>query len=164
MKEIGTEQEETEREVIETELLSTLTGRIFPDEDYSEEDYSEPENFDPECKELVDGAALVKYEDAIRKLVDQNNQMRDPGKTPCNLMEYFSGSDTVKRKVESAVISIKKIDGVLYGCTTLKLRESLDEKEWCELKEYMEGQYSDGWGEHIGRREIPIDGLLFSLC
>ena len=22
----------------------------------------------------------------------------------------------------------------------------------------MEGQYSDGWGEHIGRREIPIDG------
>lgn len=158
VKEIGTEQEETEREVIKTELLSTLTGRIFPDEDYSEEDYSEPENFDPECRELVDGAALVKYEDAIRKLVDQNNQIRDPGKTPCNLMEYFSGSDTVKRKVESAVISIKKIDGVLYGCTTLKLRESLDEKEWSELKEYMEGQYSDGWGEHIGRREIPIDG------
>lgn len=49
-------------------------------------------------------------------------------------------------------------DGVLYGCTTLKLRESLDEKEWSELKEYMEGQYSDGWGEHTGRREIPIDG------
>lgn len=47
----------------------------------------------------------------------------------------------------SAVPAVKESDGVLYGCTTLELKEYLEAEELSELCEYLTGQYSDGWGE-----------------
>ena len=148
------ENKKKQAETIEMELLSTLTGEFFPDEP----DYNSPEYLSEEEGESLDGADLVQYEDAVRKRVDKENQMDHTAGDPCNLMEYFRGSDAVKRKAESAVVSVKNMDGVLYGCTTLKLRESLTEKELFELKEYILGQYSDGWGEGFEQREIRVDG------
>ena len=55
-------------------------------------------------------------------------------------------------------MSVKEIDGVLYGCTTLQLKEFLDTQQLKELCEYITGQYSDGWGEGFEQRDIAIDG------
>lgn len=149
-----TGKEEKQVETIEIELLSTLGGEFFSDDfDYDSPDYSGLEEGEP-----LDGADLVQYEEAIRERVDKENQMDETEGNPCNLMAYFSGSSAVKRKVESAVVSVKNIDDVLYGCVTLKIREPLDETEWSEMKEYTKGQYSDGWGEGLEQREIPVDG------
>lgn len=153
MKSRVAENKEKQAEIIEMELLSTLGGEFFPDDfDYDSPDYSGLEEGEP-----LDGADLVQYEEAIRERVDKENQVDETAGNPCNLMAYFAGSDAVKRKVESAVVSVKNIDDVLYGCVTLKIKEPLDETEWSEMKEYIEGQYSDGWGEGFEQREIPVD-------
>ena len=60
--------------------------------------------------------------------------------------------------MESAIVSVKNVDGTLYGCTTLTLKEFLDTEELSELCEYITGQYSDGWGEGFEQRDIPVDG------
>lgn len=147
------EKKEKQIEIIEMDLLSTLGGEFFPDDfDYDSQDYGGIEEGEP-----LDGADLVQYEEAIRERVDKENQIDETAGNPCNLMTYFSGSDAVKHKVESAVVSVKNIDDVLYGCVTLKIKEPLDETELSEIKEYIEGQYSDGWGEGFEQREIPVD-------
>ena len=73
-------------------------------------------------------------------------------------MDYFDGSVAIKEKVVSAVPSVKESDGVLYGCTTLELKEYLETEELSELCEYLTGQYSDGWGEGFEQQEIQVDG------
>ena len=153
MKSRVAEKKEKQAGTIEMELLSTLGGEFFSDDfDYDSPDYSGLEEGEP-----LDGADLVQYEEAIRERVDKENQMDETAGNPCNLMAYFSGSSAVRRKVESAVVSVKNIDDVLYGCVTLEIKEPLDETEWSEMKEYIEGQYSDGWGEGFEQREIPVD-------
>lgn len=147
------EKKEKQSETIEMELLSTLGGEFFSDDfDYDSLDYSGLEEGEP-----LDGADLVQYEEAIRERVDKENRINETAGNPCNLMAYFSGSSAVKRKVQSAVVSVKNIDDVLYGCVTLKMKEPLDETELSEMKEYIQGQYSDGWGEGVEQREIPVD-------
>lgn len=151
-----TENKERSEDLTGAELLSTLTGTFFPDGSYLDEmDFSEME-LDEGLP--LDGADLLLYEESIREWVDKENQMENGDNVPCNLMDYFSGSDGVKRKVESAVVSIKNIRDVLYGCTRFKFREPLNGKELSELGEYIKGQYSDGWGEGFEQRDIPVDG------
>lgn len=146
-------KKESHEKFIEMELLSTLTGEFFPDEP----DNDSLEDLCGKEGEPLDGADLVQYEEAIRERVEEENQMDNTEGTPCNLMEYFRGSDAVRRKTESAVVSVKYLDGALYGCTTLKLKEPLAEQELSELKEYILGQYSDGWGEGFEQRDICVD-------
>lgn len=107
---------------------------------------------------LLDGADLARYEDSITAMVNRENGVRQEQDAPCNLMDYFSGSAAIKEKVSSAVVSVKNVEGVLYGCTTLTLGEFLEAAELQELCEYMTGQYSDGWGEGFEQRDIAVDG------
>lgn len=153
VREMEAEKREIDGEPIEMELLSPLTGEFFPDEWEEDMDYS-----DTEEGEFFDGRELLQYEESIRDRVEEENRLDSGAGDPCNLMVYYDGQDEVKRKVESAVISIKSRGDTLYGCTTLKLREPLDKKELSELMDYVQGQYSDGWGEGFEQREIPVDG------
>ena len=139
--------------MIEMELLSPLTGDFFSDEREDDIDYSDLEEGEP-----FDGRDLLQYEASIRERAEEENRLDSSAGDPCNLMVYYHEEDEVKRKVESAVISVKSRGDTLYGCTTLKLREPLDEKELSELKDYIRGQYSDGWGEGFEQREISVDG------
>lgn len=91
------------------------------------------------------------------KIAEYNRVGHDDDRTD-NLMDYFDGSAAIKEKVVSAVPSVKESDGVLYGCTTLELKEYLEAEELSELCEYLTGQYSDGWGEGFEQQEIPVEG------
>lgn len=94
-------------------------------------------------------------------MVDKENSFGSEDGKPCNLMQYFDGSPAIKEKVESAVVSVKEVDHVLYGCVTLQLKDHLQSNEMPELCEYITGQYSDGWGEGFEQRDIPVeDGNL----
>lgn len=135
------------------EILTPLTGNFIRDGDYYESNQ--------EYGEALEGRELVQYEKPIADMVDRYNRLTDDGK-PCNLMDYFSGSRSVQDKVESAVISVKKREGVLYGCTTLNIREYLEAPELKELCEYITGQYADGWGEAFEQKGIAVDeGTLY---
>ena len=68
----------------------------------------------------------------------------------------------MREKVLSAVPSVELRNGELRGCTTIRLREALTEKEWTALQEYLLGQFSDGWGESFEQRELSVpEGTLY---
>ena len=90
-------------------------------------------------------------------MVDKENSFGSEDGKPCNLMQYFDGSPSIKEKVESAVVSVKEVNHVLYGCVTLQLKDHLQSNEMPELCEYITGQYSDGWGEGFEQRDIPVE-------
>ncbi len=141
---------------IEMKILTPLTGDFFPAEEPVWEEESDWES-DGGMEEL-DGGELMQYMELIQKAVDRENSLGKEGGGPCNLMDYFHGNASVKEKVESAVVSVESAEGVLYGCTTLHLKEALESEELHELCEYITGQYGDGWGEGFEQRDIKIDG------
>lgn len=143
-------------EMIRIDLLTPLSGTFYPDEP----DMETPDEWDFYEGDFVkmDGADLAAYQEEIQEMVDKENELGSENGEPCNLMEYFYGSYAINEKVQSAVVSVKEIDGVLYGCTTLQLKEFLDTQQLKELCEYITGQYSDGWGEGFEQRDIAIDG------
>lgn len=152
------EQEEN----MQIELLTPLTADFMPVEEYwnsLEENDEAWENWYDGFP--LDGADLVQYKDAIQKMVDKENSFGSVDGNPCNLMQYFDGSPAIKEKVESAVVSVKEVNHVLYGCVTLQLKDHLQSNEMSELCEYITGQYSDGWGEGFEQRDISVeDGNL----
>lgn len=152
------EQEEN----MQIELLSPLTAEFIPDENDWDDLEEDDGVWDPDSGSMpLDGADLVQYKDAIQKMVDKENSFGSEDGKPCNLMQYFDGSPAIKEKVESAVVSVKEVNHVLYGCVTLQLKDHLQSNEIPELCEYITGQYSDGWGEGFEQRDIPVeDGSL----
>lgn len=137
---------------IEIKLLTPLTGEFFSEE---RSDWERDFGCDGE---LLDGTDLLQYMESIQKQVDRENSPEEDGGDICNLMEYFHGSDSIKEKVESAIVSVESAEGVLYGCTTLRMKEYLESEELQELCDYITGQYSDGWGEGFEQRDIQVDG------
>ncbi|WP_343082721.1 hypothetical protein [Blautia producta] len=134
------------------ELLTPLTAEFYPDDsgfDYEEE---------ADGTEYLEGEDLAQYEEIIQEMVNKENSYGSVEGKTCNLMDYFHGSSFVREKVRQAEVSVKNVDGVLYGCTTLQLKEYLDTQELHELCDYITGQYSDGWGEGFEQREIPVEG------
>lgn len=146
-----------EKQMIQIDLLTPLTGEFYPDKCAWDD-----EEYDPEYGEPLEGADLVRYEDAITEMVERENQFEGTD-APCNLMDYFNGSPSIQEKVSSAVVSVKLEEEVLYGCTTLKLYDFLESNELNELCEYITGQYSDGWGEGFEQRDIKVDGGTLNI-
>lgn len=141
-----------EMNVLPIELLTPLTAEFYPvDAGYG---FDEEEG----GVENLDGEDLAQYEETIQKMVEKENSYGAEDGKVCNLMDYFYGSSSVREKVEQAEVSVRKVEGILYGCTTLKLKEYLDTQEFSELCEFITGQYSDGWGEGFEQREIPVEG------
>lgn len=107
---------------------------------------------------LFTGSDMSYYADSIQEAVEQRN-----GDDGGNLMLYFdeSRNPDIKAKVMSAVPSVEIQNGVLMGCTTVKLRESFTAPEMEDLLEYLKGQFSDGWGEGFEQQAIQIsNGVL----
>ena len=83
------------------------------------------------------------------------------------LMAYFwtenrDLEDSINFKVISAMPTVEKINGKLYGVTELELRVPLTPAELSELKDYITGQMSDGYGEGFEQHEIKTrDGELY---
>lgn len=122
---------------------------------------------DPEAWQKVfgdfymDGADLMKYKKEIQGKADRNNVVVPRGEF-WNFMKYFRGSPVLVEKVKSAVIYIKERDGVLYGCTTLLLKDFLEPEEKAELYEEIMGSYAEGWGEDFLEHPLELkDGILY---
>ena len=74
------------------------------------------------------------------------------------LMAYYGEIDSVNSKVRSIFLDVDVIDDKLWAVATLKLVEPLSEAELETLRDYMIGQYADGWGEGFEQRDIEIEG------
>ena len=137
------------KDKIEVEMLSPVMASFIPDHS---------DIVDWEDADSLEGNELVPYQEAIAEKIDQINRLGSPDDTPCNLMDYFYGSGSVREKIECITMGVKEQEGVLYGCASLTLRKPLTPREYVELEGYLRGQYSDGWGESLEQREIRVDG------
>ncbi len=97
-----------------------------------------------------EGDFASKYESVIREKLDVENDM------DANMAEYFNGSNAAVSKLRSVVWGVEDIRGVLYGCITAELTAHLTESEKEELKDWICGQNSDGFGEGFEQRPIRI--------
>lgn len=133
---------------MQMEFISTLSGVLRQDEtEFDDEDEMDWGDMP------MEGADLAEYEETIKE-----KMLEYDGGTPCDLCSYYSGNEQIREKIESAIVSVKCEDGILYGCTTLTVKEPLSEAELEEFSDYLTGQYSDGWGEGFEQQDIPVDG------
>lgn len=149
---------EKEQLIPQMKLLTPLFGSFYPDDRQKDAGHYDENRTQAE---LLDGKDLAPYEAVIAQMVEKENAFREEG--VCNLMDYFHGRESIKQKVSQAIVSVQQVDGELYGCTTLTLRANLEGSELKELCDYINGQYSDGWGEGFEQRDIAIDGGVLNV-
>lgn len=77
-------------------------------------------------------------------------------KDDVDLAEYaddYHGS-TYYKKLHSIRMGVDVYDGQMYGVATCTVADDWTDSDTEQLKDYLTGQYSDGWGEGFEQREI----------
>ena len=77
-------------------------------------------------------------------------------KDDTDLAEYaddYHGA-TYYKKLRKVTMSAEWYGGRLYGLATCEVDDDWTDDDTAQLKEYLSGQYSDGWGEGFEQREI----------
>ena len=95
------------------------------------------------------GRNLAPYRHAIQAAVEAYGE---------DLAPYYDGPEAIKKNIVSMVPSVELYKGQLCGCTTIWFQEEMPEHIWNRLFDYVQGQYSDGWGEGFEQRDIPVEG------
>lgn len=134
-------------------LYSPLLATIYSNKEFSEDEE------DP-CADFVLGDDIVYYEEIIRAAVEQYNE-RSGG----DLMAFLDEARNpgLKAKVIRAIPSVKCRNSELMGCTTLRLKEPLCAAEMEKLKDFLYGQFSDGWGEGFEQQEILCEDIVLRV-
>lgn len=106
----------------------------------------------------LDGRTALSYEDHILAAILKE---RTPEEAERGLMKYYGADDSVNRKVQSYVFTVERVQGQLMGVAECRVQGDLTAEELDQLKEYVSGQASDGFGEGFEQRPIKTgDGEL----
>ena len=101
---------------------------------------------------------LSNYE-AIRYVDSINAALRReelPAEAERGLMHYYGKNDGVDRKVRKVTFAAEVRDQKLWGVAECQVAGELMPDELTELKEFVSGQASDGFGEGFEQRDIPV--------
>ena len=111
-----------------------------------------------ECGEELLPAELCSYQ---KEILDQIAKERLPEEEDRGLAEYLN-DEGLKEKIYSMNPTVEVWRGELWGVLEVEYRGELSQKEIEDIKEYWEGQASDGWGEGFEQREINTsEGEVF---
>ena len=115
-------------------------------------------NWDEYLSELDEDTALA-YQDQILAAILKE---RMPEETERGLMEYYHDNDSVNEKVQSLFFTVAQIGDKLMGVAECRVQGDLSNVEIAQLKEYVTGQASDGFGEGFEQRPIKVsDGEIY---
>lgn len=117
-------------------LYSSLAGMMYQD---------------GEEQETLYRSELADYEEQIQKAILKAKHVEAE---PRGLMHYFDGNRQVAAKVISAFPKVQNIRGELFGVLECSICQPLTQNEIYELKNFWDGQMSDGWGEGFEQRPI----------
>ena len=101
---------------------------------------------------------LSNYE-AVRYVDSINAALRHeelPAEAERGLMHYYSKNDDIARKVRKVTFAAEVRDQKLWGVAECQVTGELTPVELTELKEFVSGQASDGFGEGFEQREISV--------
>ena len=127
-------------------LYMPLTADFYPRDEWgnTSEEY-----------ETWDGRTLLDYENPILGALVKE---RMPEEKERGLMHWYGKQDSVDSKVRSAVFTVEEKNGQLWGVAECQVVGELTPTELGQLKDYLSGQASDGWGESFEQQEIRVDG------
>ena len=118
--------------------------------EYDESDYDYDEEVVEEA-EAIPSKYAVDCANEINKFIQECSLPEEENR---GLMVYFDRNPAVCEKVFSAIPSVREIDGELMGVFECQITDELTDNELEDLKGYLRGQASDGWGE--GLEQHPI--------
>ena len=95
----------------------------------------------------------VRYVDSINAALRRENL---PAEAERGLMHYYGKNDEVDRKVRKVSFAAEVRDQKLWGVAECQVAGELTPVELTELKEFVSGQASDGFGEGFEQREISV--------
>ena len=122
-------------------LFSPLTATRYPRYDWDDINGEEEELLPTE---------LCNYQ---KEILDQIAKERLSEEGDRGLAEYLN-DEGLKEKIYSMNPTVEVWRGELWGVLEVEYRGELSSKEIEDIKEYWEGQASDGWGEGFEQREI----------
>lgn len=115
-------------------------------------------SWDEYPSELDEDTALA-YQDQILAAILKE---RMPEETERGLMKYYHKNDSVNEKVQSLFFTVEQIGDKLMGVAECRVQGDLSNVEIAQLKEYVTGQASDGFGEGFEQRPIKVsDGEIY---
>lgn len=146
--------ETPEPELTTLKLYSPITIGILEEQDYYE--YGN----DEDAAYTLNGFSITAYKAVIAEALESENdsEMEQRG-----LMAYYHGPSSVDEKVVYAYPTVEEYRGELLCMTKCRIKEPLTKEELAALKDYLSGQYSDGFGEGLEQREQKLSdgGLMY---
>ncbi len=124
--------------------------------EYEESEYEFDEEVIIDEQEKIPSRYAV---DCAREINDFIRDYSEPEEEHRGLMVYFDDNPAVSEKVFSAIPSVKEINGELMGVFECQITEELTGNELEDLREYLSGQASDGWGESVEQHPIKTADL-----
>ena len=105
--------------------------------------------------ELWDGRTLADYEDRVLDALVRN---RMPEERERGIMHWYKEQDSVYAKVRSVEFTAEVREWQLWGVANCRVIGELSPDELTDLKGFITGQASDGWGEGMDLERIRVDG------
>lgn len=137
----------TERSVLR--LFSPLTAIM-----YAKDDWGELE----ECIEELFPSELCSYETEILEQIAKEYLLEEGDRE----LAVYLDIPELEEKIYSMKPTVEVWHGELWGVLEVESHNQLSEREIEAVKEYWEGQESDGWGEGFEQRGIKIpEGELY---
>ena len=127
-------------------LYMPLTADFYPRDEWG--DTSEE-------GEEWDGRTLLEYKDQIVTALFKYRISEEQAR---GLMRWYGKQDSLNAKVVSARFTVDDHNGQLWGVAECQMIDELSPQELDQLKGFLAGQASDGWGEGFEQREITVDG------
>lgn len=115
------------------------------------------ESEDSEDDSRVSNRYLKCFRSEIELLIDKEH-----GGFLGDMKDFFYDDDNAQKKMASVRWGVEEIDGVLYGKVDFRLYEPFTPEEKEKVRDWIEGQNSDGFGEGLEQRKIETeDGDLY---
>lgn len=144
---------------IHTEKQDLITEKLYSPVFCKLEDIENMENYDGNYwRDEISQKQAAYYAEVVSAQL-QKAQGEDGER---GLMAYFECGTAVENKVHSLFVDVEVHEKKLWGVATITLTEPISQREMAILKDYLEGQYADGFGESFEQHPIKTgDGELY---